>query len=295
MHTNARTEVKKMLAEKYTTRELMAVCCAHEIKNGEVVFMGIGLPMMGGQVASKTHAKDAILVYEGGGVGAISRRVPWSIGDNPTAENALMVHEMWRLFSDGQAGYINRGVIGGAQIDKFGNLNTTVIMGGKSYESPAVRLSGSGGANDIASSCGETTIVMQMDRGFREKIDFITSPGHLTGPGARKKAGLVGNGPTAVITQKCVLRFEELTKEMYLDALFPGETVEGVKSLVDWDLKVAPDIKVVTTPTIEEIDIIHTLDPKGFMLGAKSDGEEDFEKFFQLMKQAYEAVEINLG
>ena len=156
-------------------------------------------------------------------------------------------------------------------------------------------MSGSGGANDIASSCGETTIVMQMDKGFREKIDFITSPGHLTGPGARKKAGLVGNGPTAVITQKCVLRFEELTKEMYLDALFPGETVEGVKSLVDWDLKVAPDIKVVTTPTIEEIDIIHTLDPKGIMLGAKSDGEEDFEKFFQLMKQAYEAVEINLG
>lgn len=284
-----------MLAEKFTTKELMAVCCAHEIKNGELVFVGIGLPMMGGLVAAKTHAKDAIFVYEGGGVGGMSRRVPWSIADNPTAENALMIHEMWRLFSDGQAGYINRGVIGGAQIDKFGNLNTTAIIGDKSYASPVVRLPGSGGANDIASSCGETTIVMQLDKGFVEKIDFITSPGHLTGPGSRKKAGLVGRGPSAVITQKCIFRFDEQTKEMYLDALFPGVTIEAIKEQVGWNLQISPNVKAVVTPTVEELEIIHTLDPKGIMLGAKSDDEEDFNEFFQLMKQAYEAVELDLG
>lgn len=283
-----------MLAEKFTTKELMAVCCAHEIKNGELVFVGIGLPMMGGLVAARTHAKDSIFVYEGGGVGGMSRRVPWSIADNPTAENALMIHEMWRLFNDQQAGYINRGVIGGAQIDKFGNLNTTAIIGKKSYDTPAVRLPGSGGANDIASSAGETTIVMQLDKGFVEKIDFITSPGHLTGPGARKKAGLLGNGPSAVITQKCIFRFDEQTKEMYLDALFPGVTVEDVKARVGWDLKVSPNVKAVVTPTVEEIEIIHTLDPKGIMLGAKSNDEEDFDEFFQLMKQAYEAVTLEL-
>lgn len=284
-----------MIAEKYTTKELMAVCCAHEIKNGELVFVGIGLPMMGGLVAYNTHAKDSVFVYEGGGVGAVSRRVPWSIADNPTAENALMIHEMWRLFSDAQAGYIHRGIVGGAQIDKYGNLNTTVILGGQTYASPKVRLPGSGGANDIASSCGETTIVMQLEKGkFMEKIDFITSPGHLTGPGSRKHAGLIGNGPSAVITQKCIFRFDEETKEMYLDALFPGVTVDEVKALVEWDLKIAPNLKTVVLPQQEEIDIIHRLDPKGIMLGAKSNGKEDFNEYFKLMKQAYEAVELEL-
>lgn len=284
-----------MLAEKYTTKELMAVCCAHEIKNGEVVFVGIGLPMMGALVAYNTHAKDAVFVYEGGGVGAVSRRVPWSIADNPTAENALMIHEMWRLFGDAQSGYIHRGIVGGAQIDKYGNLNTTVIIGSKTYESPAIRLPGSGGGNDICSSCGETTIVMQLEKGkFLNKVDYITSPGHLTGPGARKRAGLVGNGPTSVITQKCIFRFDDETKEMYLDGLFPNVTVDEIKSLVEWDLKVAPNIKVVTTPRVDEVDIIHRLDPKGIMLGAKSEGEENFEEFFQIMKQAYESVELDL-
>ncbi len=282
-----------MIAEKYSVKELMAVCCAREIKNGERVFVGIGLPMMSGLVAHKTHAKDSVFVYEGGGVGGVSRRVPWSIADNPTAENALMIHEMWRLFSDTQAGYIDRGVVGGAQIDKYGNLNTTVIIGDKSYQKPKNRLPGSGGANDIGSSCGETTIIMQLEKGkFAEKIDYITTPGHLTGSGARAKCGLVGHGPTAVITQKCVFRFDDETKEMYLDELFPGVTVEDVKALVDWELKVAADVKVVEPPKQMHIDIIKKLDPKGIMLGAKSNEEESFDEFFQLMKQAYESAEL---
>lgn len=284
-----------MIAHKFSTKELMAVCCAREIKNFEVVFVGIGLPMMGGLVAYNTHAKNSIFVYEGGGVGGMSKRVPWSIGDNPTVENALSVQEMWRLFSDAQAGFINRGVIGGAQIDKYGNLNTTVIMGKGSYEKPRIRLPGSGGANDIASSCGETVIVMQLEAGkFLEKIDFITSPGHLTGAGSREAAGLCGRGPSVVITQKCIFRFDEHSKEMYLDALFPNVTVDEVKELVQWDLKIAPNIKSVELPLQTEVDIIKRLDPKGIMLGAKSNEKETFDEFFELMRQAYCSVELNL-
>ncbi len=284
-----------MLAEKFSIKELMASCCANEIKNGERVFVGIGLPMMGGLIAQKTHAKDSIFVYEGGGVGGVSRRVPWSIADNPTAENALMVHEMWRLFSDTQAGCIDRGLIGGAQVDKYGNLNTTAIFGKGDYRNPKARLPGSGGANDIGSSCGETTVIMQLEKGkFVEKIDYITTPGHLTGGDARKKTGLVGRGPSALITQKCIFRFDPESKEMYLDALFPGVTVEDVKAMVDWDLKVSPSVKTVQPPKQTIVDLIRRLDPKGIMLGAKSNEEESFDEFFEIMKQAYEAMELDI-
>ena len=285
-----------MIAEKYTIKELMATCCSREIKNGERVFVGIGLPMMSALISQNTHAKDAVFVYEGGGVGGRSRRVPWSIADNPTAENALMIHEMWRLFSDQQAGYIDRGLIGGAQVDKYGNLNTTVIFGKNgTYQNPKIRLPGSGGANDIGSSAGETTIIMQLEKGkFVEKIDYITTPGHLTGQDARKKAGLLGNGPTSLICQKCIFRFDSETKEMYLDTLFPGVTVDEVKALVDWDLKVAKEVKQVEPPHTVHIEIIKKYDPKGIMLGAKSTEEEDFDEFFELMKQAYESVVLDL-
>ncbi len=282
-----------MLAEKYSIKELMAICCSNEIKNGERVFVGIGLPMMGGLIAHRTHAKDSIFVYEGGGVGGVSRRVPWSIADNPTAENALMIHEMWRLFSDTQAGYIDRGLIGGAQVDKYGNLNTTAIFGKGDYHNPKARLPGSGGANDIGSSCGETTIIMQLEKGkFVEQIDYMTTPGHLTGGDARKRAGLMGHGPSALITQKCVFRFDPVSKEMYLDALFPGVTVEEVKQMVDWDLKVSAEVKAVQAPLQSTVNLIRQLDPKGIMLGAKSNEEESFDEFFEIMRQAYESTEL---
>ncbi|MDR3349932.1 MAG: hypothetical protein LBO03_10130 [Acidaminococcales bacterium] len=284
-----------MIAEKYSIKELMAVSCAREIKNGERVFIGIGLPMMSALIAQNTHAKDSIFVYEGGGVGAISRRVPWSIADNPTAENALMIHEMWRLFSDTQAGFIDRGIIGGAQIDKYGNINTTAIFGkGGNYENPKIRLPGSGGANDIGSSTGETTIIMQLEKGkFVEKIDYITTPGHLTGGDARQKAKLVGKGPTSLICQKGIFRFHPQTKEMYLDMLFPGATVDEVKALIDWDVKIADNLKEVDPPLQIHIDIMKKYDPRQIMLGAKSNEEEDFDEFFETMKQAYEEVVLD--
>ncbi|MDR2006031.1 MAG: hypothetical protein LBP78_02145 [Acidaminococcales bacterium] len=284
-----------MIAEKYSIKELMAVSCAREIKNGERVFIGIGLPMMSALIAQNTHAKDSVFVYEGGGVGGLSRRVPWSIADNPTAENALMIHEMWRLFSDTQAGFIDRGVIGGAQIDKYGNLNTTVIFGKSgNYKNPKIRLPGSGGANDIGSSTGETTIIMQLEKGkFVEKIDYITTPGHLTGGVARQRTKLVGKGPSSLICQKGIFRFHPQTKEMYLDVLFPGSTVDEIKALIDWDIKIAENLKEAEPPLKIHIDIMKKYDPRGIMLGAKSNEEEDFDEFFETMRQAYKEVVLD--
>lgn len=281
-----------MLELAYTNKELMAVCCAREIKDGEVVIVGIGMPMMGGHIASRTHAKNAVFVYEAGGVSPVSRRIPWSVGDTPAGEKATAIMEMWRMLGDCQAGFIHRGCLGGAQIDKYGNLNTTCIIGGQSYDTPQVKLPGSGGGNDIGSSCPEITIVMSLSlRKFVKKVDYITTVGHLTGPGSREAAGLLGKGPTSVITDKCIFRFDKNTKEMYLDTLFPGATVEEVKSLVGWDLKIAPNVGQVEPPTQEQLDIIRTLDPKGLVLGAKIP-LDDFEEFAQMYESSYKEMKI---
>jgi len=286
-----------MFAKQYTAQEMMAVACAKEIINHDVVFVGIGIPMMAGLIASKTHAPQSTLVYEAGGVGAISRRMPWTISDNPTSENGLLAMEMWRIFSDTQRGLINKGIIGGAQVDKYGNLNTTAIMGGKAtYDTPLVRLPGSGGANDIASSCPETIIMMKLVKGkFVEKVDHITSPGYLTGAGAREKAGLKGRGPIALVCDKCVLRFDAQTKEMYLHTIFLNTTVEEVKSFFDWDLKVSDKLAVMDPPLESEIDLIHKYDPNGVILGSKSGGrQETFDSFYESMKACYNSVDLNL-
>ncbi len=285
-----------MFAEKFSTSELMAVVCSKEIEDSDVCFVGIGVPMLAGLLASKTHAQNATLVYEAGGVGAISRRIPWTISDNPTTDNALMATEMWRIFSDTQAGFVNKGVVGGAQIDKYGNLNTTVILAGRSYESPRVRLPGSGGANDIASSCPETVIMMKMEKGkYVEKVDFITSPGHLTGPGSRKAVGLKGKGPRAVVTNKCVFRFDPTTKEMYMDAIYPGVTVEEIKAIVEWDLKISENLKVINPPLQSEIEIIRKLDPQGIILGSKTvTTEESFDDYYNLMEKCYNEAQLDL-
>lgn len=289
-----------MFSKDYTTNELMAVACAKEIKDYEVVFVGIGVPMIAGMLATKTHAQNAKVVYEGGGIGAKSRRMPLTISDNPTTENAIIATETWRIFTDTQAGYVDKGVIGGAQVDKYGNLNTTVILKKKgkeaTYDTPFVRLPGSGGANDIASNCRETVIMMKLAKGkFVNEVDFITSPGHLTGPGAREKAGLKGKGPSAMVTNKGVFRFDETTKEMYLDTIFPNVTVEEIKEYFDWDLKISDSLKVIDPPLESEIQLIREADPQGLVLGSKSvEEEESFEDFYINQKAAYEAVKLEL-
>lgn len=190
------------------------------------------------------------------------------------------------------------GVMGGAEVDKFGNINTTAIFGKDgSYDHPKVRLPGSGGANDIASSAPRTVIMMRLQKGkFVEKVDFITSPGHLTGPGARQKAGLVGGGPDCVVTDRGFFRFDEQTKEMYLDSIYPGQTVEQIKELIDWDLKISPNLRVEDPPTVEQIELMHKLDPLGTVLGSKSmkGAVEPFDEYYEALKKGYEAIPLVL-
>lgn len=280
-------------ATKYATSELMAAFVARQVRNDDVVFIGIGLPLIAGVVAVATHAPKAILVYEGGGIGARTRRVPWSISDNPTTDNAIAAVPMWRVFTDMQAGYVTLGILGGAEIDRFGNLNTTVIYGsGGTYQHPKVRLAGSGGANDIASSAGRLIIMMRLEKGkFVNRVQFVTTPGYLSGPGAREKAGLRGGGPVYVVTQKCIFAFDEQTKEMYLKTLYPGVTVEDVKQLVDWDLRVAKDLDEAEPPTQQQVLMMKAFDPDGSILGTKikSDKPEVFDEFYELIKAAYES------
>lgn len=284
-------------AKDYTTSELMGAITARQIRNDDVAFIGIGIPLIAGVCAVSTHAPDAILIYEGGGVGAMSRRIPWTISDNPTTDNALAAGPMWRVFSDQQRGFITLGIIGGAEVDRYGNLNSTVIPGvDGSYTRPKVRLPGSGGANDIASSAQRTVIMIRLEKGkFVERVRFMTSPGYLDGPGARERAGLKGGGPVMVVTDHCIFKFDEETKEMYLDALFPGVTVDQVRERVNWDLKVASRLSEVEPPTEEQVRVMRSFDSMGIILGKKSTQKtETFEEYYEKMKRSYEAIELKL-
>jgi glutaconate CoA-transferase, subunit B len=282
---------------EYTRKEMMVSLCAKEIRDFETVFIGVGIPLLSGMLALRSHAPSMTMIYEAGGIGAVSRRIPWTISDSPTTENALAATEMWRVMSDTQRGFVQLGVIGGAQVDKYGNVNSTVIIGeNNSYEDPLVRLPGSGGANDIASSCQRTVLIMPLQkRRFVEKVDYITSPGYLSGGEARKEAGLLGGGPVALITDHAVFRFDPVTKEMYLDELYPGITVNDVANLIDWDLKISPDLREAKPPTPEEIKIMQELDPLGIILDGKNlQHADDFESFYRLMKQSYQNVVLDL-
>lgn len=284
-------------ATEYSIAELMGAVVARQIRNDDVAFIGVGIPLIAGIVAVSTHAPGAILVYEGGGIGARSRRIPWTISDNPTTDNALAAAQMWRVFSDQQRGFITLGIIGAAEVDRFGNLNTTVIYGTDgTYARPKVRLPGSGGANDIASSALRTVIMMRLRKGkFVSRVQFITSPGHLTGPGEREKAGLHGNGPVMVVTDRCVFEFDENTKEMYLAALYPDVKADDIRQCVNWDLTISPDLKEVEPPTEEQRRVMRAFDPMGFILGEKSTEQpESFDDFYNSIKCGYESMRLDL-
>ena len=287
-----------MYSLDYTTSELMAVCAARQIRNDDIAIIGVGIPLIAGVLANSTHAPDAILIYEGGGIGARSRRIPWSIAENPTTDNAIAAAPMWKVLSDCQRGLITLGITGGAEIDRFGNLNSSVIPGENgSYFYPKVRLPGSGGANDIASSAQRTVIMIRLQKGkFVEKVSYITSPGYLSGPGAREKEGLKGGGPYMVITDHCIFKFHSETKEMYLDSLFPGVTVEQVAKAVNWDLQVSKQLSEVEPPTEEEVKVMRTFDSTGTILGRKSVGQkgESFDEFYGKMKAAYQGMHLDL-
>ena len=243
----------------YTANELMVCQAARQLRDGEVVFVGIGLPNLACNLARRLHAPNLVLIYESGAVGAVPERLPISIGDPSLVTNSLSVCSMFDIFNYYlQGGLIDVGLLQGAQIDRFGNLNTTVIG---HYDKPEVRLPGSGGACEIAILAKRVLIIApQTKRSFPERVDFITSPGFVDGPGARRKLGMPGQGPAMVITNLGCYEFEE--GEMTLTSLRPGCTIEQVREQIGWEVRVAANLKTTDEPTAEELRIIRAeLDP----------------------------------
>lgn len=283
--------MSKEYAQDYSLQELLVAASAREIMDGDVVFAGVGVPTLGAMVAKLTHAPNLIMAMESGSIGAQPYRVILGIGDNACIENSICTTSLWRLFSDQQRGYFSVGMIGGAQVDKYGNLNSTAIFGEGHYYTPASRLPGSGGANDIASSAGRTIITIPLQkRRFLERVDYITSPGFIDGFEARKKYGLPGGGPAAIITNKCIFRFDSITKEAYLYSVHPGVSVEEVKAEVSWDLKVAAEVKVTEPPTVEEVRITRILDAGKIYTGNGLQGLT-FENYVKMLEESQEILQ----
>ncbi len=238
----------------------MAVVAARELRDGEVVFVGIGLPNLACNLARATHAPNLVLIYESGAVGAVPERLPVSIGDPALVTGSLMVCGMADVFQCLlQNGRIEVGFLGGAQVDRWGNINTTVIG---EYAHPKVRLPGSGGASEIAAHAQRTLVMAKLDpRAFPEQVDFLTSPGHRCRGRTRRELGLPGAGPVKVITDQAVLEADG-TGEMVLVALYPGISVERVKAGVGWPLRVRTTLLEVAPPGPRELTVLRTdLDP----------------------------------
>lgn len=248
---------------EYTPSELMIVCAARALEGSRVVFVGVGLPNIACNLARRSHSPDMELVYESGVFGARPARLPLSIGDPTLVSGATSVGSMADLFMYYlQGGLIDVALLGGAQIDRFGNLNTTVIG---DYAQPEVRLPGSGGACEIAINAKTTFMIMRLKRrAFVKSLDFRTSPGHLNGGSHLSSEQFPGRGPQLVITDKALFQFRGETHEMTLTALAPGESISNIQDEIGWDLSISRSLHEITPPTRTELGIIrHDLDPKG--------------------------------
>jgi len=249
----------------YSPSELMTVNAARLLRDGDVVFVGVGLPNLACNLARRTHAPNLTLVYEAGVVGAQPVRLPLSIGDPTLVSGAACVCSMYEIFAFYlQRGLIDVGFLGGAQIDRFGNVNATVIG---EYAHPKVRLPGSGGSAEIAAWANRTYLLTpHQKRRFPEKCDFVTGAGFLSGRTARAASGVRGGGPQAVVTDIGILEPDE-SGELTLTALHPGQSVELAKANTGWDLKVAASPRVTDPPNGEELCLLREeLDPQGIYL-----------------------------
>ncbi|NPV91177.1 MAG: glutaconate CoA-transferase [Firmicutes bacterium] len=276
-------------ATDYNLAELMASCVAREFLDGEVAFIGVGMPLIAALTAKFTHAPSFNMMVEFGALGPAPRRLMMCVACAVCNELSYATSTMREVMGAQQAGFVDVACISGAQIDKYGNLNSTVIG---DYNNPKIRLAGSGGANDLA-SCAKRTVIMMRQEGrrFVNKCDYVTSPGYLTGPGAREKAGLPGGGPVSVVTTMGVYRFDPETKEMYLDSLHPGVDIAKVRDQVQWDLQVAPDLKTTEPPTREQVEVMRTLDPEAVYLGAgRMTLAGNFQRFVEMFENSYEKM-----
>lgn len=248
----------------YSSSELMTIHSARLLRDGDVVFVGVGLPNLACNLARHTHAPNLMMIYEAGVIGARPQRLPLSIGDPTLVSGALSVCSMYDIFTLYlQRGNVDVGFLGGAQIDRYGNINATVIG---SYEHPKVRLPGSGGSMEIAGWANRCYIMTpHQKRRFPEKVDFRTSAGFLGGRAEREATGTRGGGPQVVVTDLGFMEPDE-TGELVLTALHPGVTVEQVQANTGWALKVAPILRETTPLTEDELRILRELDPQGIYL-----------------------------
>ncbi len=249
----------------YTSSELLTINAARLLRNGDKVFVGVGLPNLACNLARRTHAPNLLMIYEAGVIGAQPARLPLSIGDPTLVSGALAVCSMYDIFAFYlQRGNVDVGFMGGAQIDRFGNINATVIG---DYQHPKVRLPGSGGSMEIAAWANRCYLLTpHSKRRFPEKLDFRTSAGFLSGKAERSAAGLRGGGMLAVVTDLGVLEPDE-NGELTLVALHPGATVEQARQNTGWPLQVAAELRTTAAPSPEELRILRQdLDPEGIYL-----------------------------
>lgn len=247
-----------MDSESYTTDEVMTISAARMLRNRAICFVGIGLPSTAANLARLTHAPEVVLVYESGPIGAKPRVLPLSVGDGDLAENAdtvVSTPEIFRYWLQG--GRIDVGFLGAAQLDRYANINTTVIG---DYHKPTIRLPGAGGAPEISSSAKEVLIILkQSQRTFVEKVDFITSVGFLSGGDSRKRAGIPGSGPTAVITDLCILTPEPETCELTVASIHPGISRERIRENTGWAIRFAHSCEETSPPAPHELDVLRDL------------------------------------
>jgi glutaconate CoA-transferase subunit B len=256
-----------MEEKDYNIFELMAIVAAREIEDRAVIYIGTGIPMLAASLAQNMHAPNIVPVFEAGGVAPQMPTLPLSVGCSRTTFRAIRTCDMPEIFEMAQLGIAHYAFLGGAQVDQYGNLNSTVKG---PYEKPDVRWPGSGGANAFGSLCWRTMIIINhQKRRFVKKVDFITTPGYIDGPGARERAGLPpGTGPYRVFTDKALLDFEETTKGMRLIGLLPGVTLEEVIESTGFELLIKEDLKNIPSPTKEELKILREkVDPYRIVLG----------------------------
>ncbi|MDY7561742.1 CoA-transferase subunit beta [Pseudomonas sp. 10B1] len=256
----------------YTTNEMMTVAAARRLRNGSVCFVGIGLPSKAANLARLTSAPDVVLIYESGPIGAKPSVLPLSIGDGELAETAdtvVSTSEIFRYWLQG--GRVDVGFLGAAQVDRFGNINTTVVG---DYYHPKVRLPGAGGAPEIAGSAKSVLIILkQSARAFVNKLDFITSVGHGEGGDSRKKLGLPGAGPVGIITDLCIMEPELVTHEFVVTTLHPGVTREQVIAATGWDVRFAQSVVISDVPSNVELTALRDLEARTAAAHGQTPGE----------------------
>ena len=260
--------IRGIIDGKYNLREYLAFIGASVLEDRKSIFVGTGLPIIATMLAQRTHAPGLLIAFEAGGLGPLLPEIPISVGESRTYYRGIAASSMHDVMSLSQAGYIDYGFLGAAQMDMYGNINTTVIG---DHALPKVRLPGSGGANDAGSFSQRLIIISanQSKKTFVDRVDFLTTPGYLDGPGGRERAGLArGSGPYRVITQLGIYGFDEETKRLKLISLHPRVTTEEVKDNSSFHIIMSNEIETSSEPTEQHLKILREeIDPAGIVLG----------------------------